>query len=123
MGSPETRVAALAPTLGLAVGSTMAATRTGQIAPFARSDALPIVDVHGHLNWDMSAAQLIDRMNQSALWRMVLMPRTFNRLNSGGSGSDDPALRPHRRYGAASRIRECRRDVSSARTVKPRRTP
>src|SRR5580693_8916304 len=92
MGSLETRVAALALTLGIAMGSTMAAKRTGQIAPFARSDALPIVDVHGHLNADMSAAQLIDLMNQSGVRRMVLMPRTFSRPNSGGSGSDDQAV-------------------------------
>jgi hypothetical protein len=70
--SLEMRVAVLALTLSIAVGSTMAATRTGQIAPFARSDALPIVDVHGHLNGDMSAAQLIDLMNQSGVRRMVL---------------------------------------------------
>jgi predicted TIM-barrel fold metal-dependent hydrolase len=98
MRSLETRVAALALTFGIAVGSTMAATRTGQIAPFAPSDALPVVDVHGHLNEDMSAAQLIDLMNQSAVRRMVLMPRTFSRPNSGGFGSDEQAVEFSKAY-------------------------
>jgi hypothetical protein len=96
--SLEACVAALALTLAMAVGSTIAATRSGPIASLARSDALPIVDVHGHLNGDMSAAHLVDLMNQSAVPRMILMPRTFSRPNSGGFGSDEQAVALARAY-------------------------
>jgi Tat protein secretion system quality control protein TatD with DNase activity len=62
------------------------------IAPFARKESLAIVDVHGHLNGDMSADQLIDLMDRSGVSRMVLMPRSFGGRRSGGSGSDGQAL-------------------------------
>jgi Tat protein secretion system quality control protein TatD with DNase activity len=62
------------------------------IAPFARKDSLSIVDVHGHLNGDMSAEQLIELMDKSGVSRMVLMPRYFGGRRSGGSGSDEQAL-------------------------------
>jgi len=89
-GSPRLIVLALIHLLVL--GAAVVATHAAQIAPFAQPDALPIVDVHGHLNGDMSAEQLIDLMNETGVRQMVLMPRTFSGRGSGGSGSDEQAV-------------------------------
>jgi predicted TIM-barrel fold metal-dependent hydrolase len=80
------------------VGGARGRANAERIAPFARKDSLPIVDVHGHLNGDMSAEQLIDLMDRSGVSRMVLMPRYFSRRRSGGSGSDEQALEYAKSY-------------------------
>jgi Tat protein secretion system quality control protein TatD with DNase activity len=80
------------------VGFTPKGARAEPIKPFARKNSLPIVDVHGHLNGDMSAEQLIELMDNSGVSRMVLMPRYFGGRRSGGSGSDEQALEYAKTY-------------------------
>jgi predicted TIM-barrel fold metal-dependent hydrolase len=84
-----TRVAIIALCI---VGGAPGRANAEPIAPFASKNSLPIVDVHGHLNEDMSAAQLIELMDKSGVSRMVLMPRYFSGRRAGGSGSDEQAL-------------------------------
>ncbi len=80
------------------VGRVSILARAEPIKPFARKDSLPIVDVHGHLNGDMSAEQLIDLMDKSGVSRMVLMPRYFGGRHSGGAGSDEQASQYAKTY-------------------------
>ena len=80
------------------VGAVAGRINAEPIASFARKQSLPIVDVHGHLNGDMSAEQLIELMDNSGVSRMVLMPRYFGGRRSGGSGSDEQALEYAKTY-------------------------
>jgi len=59
---------------------------------------LPIIDVHGHLNGDMTAEQLIRLMDEAGVRSMVLMARYYRDGRSAGSGSDDQALEFARQY-------------------------
>lgn len=88
--------------IGLVVFSVvcgwMVAAHAEPVGAFAQKGALAIVDVHNHLNRDMSAQQLIDLMDNAGVSRMVLMPRDFGGRRSGGSGSDTQALEYAKSY-------------------------
>jgi len=61
------------------------------VAEHATRDALPIIDAHGHLNRDMSAARLISEMDNAGVKAMVLMARYYTGRH-GGDGRDEQAL-------------------------------
>jgi Tat protein secretion system quality control protein TatD with DNase activity len=67
------------------------------IAAHAKSDKLPIIDAHGHLNRDMSAERLIQLMDENGVKSMVLMARYYS-LRAGGLGSDEQALKYAEKY-------------------------
>lgn len=90
---PWIRQTWLAAIAGAIVGAAAVATSAPEIAPFAGREALPIVDVHGHLDAAMSADRLIELMDESGVRQMVLMPRTYAGRHADGLGSDEQAAR------------------------------
>ncbi len=63
--------------------------------PNPTADTLPIIDAHGHLNYDMSGETLISLMDRAGVRRMVLMARYYR---GDGRSSDEQALALARRF-------------------------
>ena len=53
--------------------------------------AFPLIDAHNHLNGDMSAEELLARMNDANVEAMVLMPRHYRSPADRGLASDEQA--------------------------------
>ena len=53
--------------------------------------AFPVIDAHNHLNGDMSAEELLARMNSANVEAMVLMPRHYRSPGDRGLASDEQA--------------------------------
>lgn len=84
--------------LGVSGFSLLNAVATGAADNQADSNVLPIIDVHGHLNGDMSAERLVQLMDLAGVRSMVLMARYYQGARSGGNGSDEQALEFARRF-------------------------
>jgi len=80
------------------LGGMLVEVRAGPVVPLAQTESIAIVDVHNHLNGDMSAEELIGLMDKNGVSRMVLMPRYFSGRRAGGSGSDEQALAYAKEY-------------------------
>lgn len=58
------------------------------ITDHAKSERLPIVDFHTHLNGDMDVGRLLELMNRTGVRTMVLMARYYANPQDAGYGSD-----------------------------------
>ena len=65
------------------------------VAPHARPESLPLFDAHTHLNANMTAEILIDRMNLAGVRKMVLMPRHYT---DDGFATDEQAAEYAEKY-------------------------
>jgi predicted TIM-barrel fold metal-dependent hydrolase len=74
--------------LAIACASLFMAGGCAPVAEHARPEVLPIIDAHGHLNADMSAEELVARMDASGVAAMVLMPRFYRGASDAGGASD-----------------------------------
>lgn len=93
------------PTASQPVTAEVAAVfaRTGVDISAVRIEApaaatFPLIDAHNHLNANMTAEELIERMDRAGVEAMVLMPRHYSALSDGGGASDEQALNFAQRY-------------------------
>lgn len=72
----------------IAIVSAISISGCTSIAEHARSERLPIVDFHTHLNGDIEAKDLLELMDRSGVRTMVLMARYYSNPKDAGYGSD-----------------------------------
>lgn len=83
---------ALVMILGACSFSLLTAITSGAADNQVDPKVLPIIDAHGHLNGDMSAERLVQRMDVAGVKSMVLMARYYQGARDAGNGSDEQAL-------------------------------
>jgi Tat protein secretion system quality control protein TatD with DNase activity len=65
---------------------------------FPEAASVELIDIHAHLNHDTPREGLIEKMNQSGVTKIVLMPRSYKSNLAGGLASDEQVISFSQQY-------------------------